>query len=99
MGEGIYITLGEQGQYVLMRGMNNENPVIIYLHGGSSSPDTYITYGFTDYLADEHTVVAWDQRGCGRTYFHNADSDPANATASFQQAKAPWNTLSRYLHT
>lgn len=94
--EGVYITLGGQEQYVLMRGMNNENPVIIYLHGGPSSPDTYTTYGFTDYLTDEYTIVAWDQRGCGRTYFHNADSDPENTTASFQQAKADLDDLVNY---
>lgn len=95
--EGIYITLGGQEQYVLMRGINNENPVIIYLHGGPSSPDTYTTYGFTDYLTDEYNIVAWDQRGCGRTYFHNADSDPSNATASFQQAKADLDELVNYV--
>lgn len=44
--------------------------VIIYLHGGPSSPDGYVSYGFTDYLADDYTVIAWDQRGCGRTYMH-----------------------------
>lgn len=95
--EGIYVTLGGQEQYVLMRGMNSENPVIIYLHGGPSSPDTYVTYGFTDYLIDEYTVVAWDQRGCGRTYFHNADTDPENRTADFQQAQADLDDLVNYV--
>lgn len=91
--EEAYVTLGGQEQYVLMRGMNNDNPVIIYLHGGPSSPDTYVTYGFTDYLIDEYTIVAWDQRGCGRTYFHNIESDPQNTTASFEQAKADLDEL------
>lgn len=95
--EGVYISLGGQEQYVLMRGMNNENPVMIYLHGGPSSPDTYTTYGFTDYLTDEYTVVAWDQRGCGRTYFHNAYSDPENASASFQQAEEDLDDLVDYV--
>jgi predicted alpha/beta-fold hydrolase len=65
--EGIYVSLGGMEQYVLVRGMDTDNPVIIYLHGGSSSPDTYVTYVFSDELIDEYTVVAWDQRGCGRT--------------------------------
>lgn len=94
--EGVYLTLGGQEQYVLMRGMNNENPVIIYLHGGPSSPDTYITYGFTDYLVDEYTVIAWDQRGCGRTYFHNRENDSGNAAASFAQAQADLDDLVDY---
>lgn len=69
-----------------MRGMAQDNPVIIYLHGGPSSPDTYATYGFTDYLIEDYTVIAWDQRGCGRTYFHNIENDPENTSASFEQA-------------
>ncbi len=91
--EGMFLTLGGQEQYVLMRGMNKENPVIIYLHGGPSSPDTYITYGFTDDLIDDYTVVAWDQRGCGRTYFHNLDHDPNNEKASFEQAQEDLDEL------
>lgn len=94
--EGTYVTLGGQEQYVLMRGMNSSNPVMIYLHGGPSSPDTYVTYGFTDYLINDYTVVAWDQRGCGRTYFHNMGSDPENATASFEQAKTDLDELVDY---
>lgn len=95
--EEVYLTLGGQEQYVLMRGMNNENPVIIYLHGGPSSPDTYITYGFTDYLIDEYTIIAWDQRGCGRSYVRNEEIDSKNTTASFEQAKADLDDLVDYV--
>ncbi len=94
--EGTFLTLGGQEQYVLMRGMNMSNPVIIYLHGGPSSPDTYATYGFTDDLIDDYTVVAWDQRGCGRTYFHNLDNDPKNEKASFEQAQEDLDELVDY---
>lgn len=94
--EGTFLTLGGQEQYVLMRGMNTENPIIIYLHGGPSSPDTYTTYGFTDSLIDDYTVIAWDQRGCGRTYFHNLDNDPKNEKASFKQAQEDLDELVDY---
>ncbi len=97
--EGIYVPLGGQEQYVLLRGKNLENPVIIYLHGGPAGPDTYCTYGFTDYLTDEYTVVSWDQRGCGRTYFKNEDADADNATASFEQAAADLDALVDYVCT
>lgn len=94
--EGHYITIGEQEQYVLMRGMNKDNPVIVYLHGGPSSPDSYVTYGFSDYLVDDYTIIAWDQRGCGRTYIHNMDIDSNNNTASFEQALEDVNELVDY---
>lgn len=94
--EGTFLTLGGQEQYVLIRGMNAKNPVIIYLHGGPASPDTYTTYGFTDDLIDDYTVIAWDQRGCGRTYFHNLDHDPKNETVSFEQAQEDLDELVDY---
>jgi predicted esterase len=95
--EGIYVSLGGMEQYVLVRGMNTDNPVLIYLHGGPSSPDTYATYGFSDELIDEYTMVAWDQRGCGRTYFHNIDTDSENTAASFEQAQEDLDELVDYV--
>jgi pimeloyl-ACP methyl ester carboxylesterase len=94
--EGIYVSLGGMEQYVLVRSMDTDNPVIIYLHGGPSSPDTYATYSFSDDLVDEYTVIAWDQRGCGRTYFHNINTDPENTSVSFEQAKEDLDELVDY---
>lgn len=70
--------------------------MIIYLHGGPSSADTYVTYGFTDYLIDDYNVIAWDQRGCGRTYFHNIEDDINDDTVSFDQALADLDELVDY---
>jgi pimeloyl-ACP methyl ester carboxylesterase len=42
-------------------------------------------------------VVAWNQRGCGRTYFHNIDTDSENTSASFEQAKEDLNELVDYV--
>ncbi len=94
--EGIYVTLGGQEQYLLIRGKNIENPVIIWLHGGPSSPDTCVNYTFQKYLVDEYTVINWEQRGCGRTYFHNIGNDSKNETASFEQAQSDLNGLVDY---
>ena len=95
--EGTYLSLGGQEQYVLMTGSDTSNPVIVYLHGGPSSPDSYCTYSFADYLTDDYTFVCWDQRGCGRTYFRNMDVDPDNSTATFEQAEADLDELVDYV--
>lgn len=84
--EDKYVTLGGQEQYILIRGNNIDNPVIVYLHGGPTSPDAYVSYAFVEELADNYTVIAWDQRGCGRTYERNKDTDAMNSTATFEQA-------------
>uniref|UniRef100_UPI004056E081 alpha/beta fold hydrolase n=1 Tax=Acetatifactor sp. TaxID=1872090 RepID=UPI004056E081 len=94
--EGIYVELGGQEQYLLIRGEDCNNPVIIWLHGGPSSPDGFVNYVFTKYLVNDYTVICWDQRGCGRTYFRNADSAPENQTFSFEQALLDLDDLITY---
>ena len=94
--EGIYVPLGDQEQYLLIRGENVENPVIIWLHGGPAAPDAFANYTFQKYLTADYTVVNWDQRGCGRTYFKNADVDPNNETVSFEQAQEDLDELVDY---
>ena len=95
--EGIYVELGGQEQYLLIRGEDTGNPVMVWLHGGPSSPDAFANYTFQKHLVDDYTVVNWDQRGCGRTYYRNKNTDPRNETASFEQAQADLDELVDYL--
>lgn len=92
-----YIDLCGQEQYYLIRGEDVSNPVIIWIHGGPASPDTMETYTFSNYLKDDYTVVAWNQRGCGRTYYKNKDKDSYNDTATFEQAQADLDALVDYV--
>lgn len=94
--EGIYVNLGGQEQYLLIRGENKDNPVIIWLHGGPASPEGYANYYFQKYLTADYTVINWDQRGCGRTYFRNKEADPENKTATFEQLQTDLNDLVDY---
>lgn len=94
--EGIYVELGGQEQYLLIRGADINNPVIIFLHGGPSSPESYVNYSWVNDLLDDYTVVDWDQRGCGRTYEHNKNIDPDNKTATYEQAQKDLDELVDY---
>ena len=86
VNESAYPEIGGQEQYCLIRGRDASNPVILYLHGGPGGPDACASYLFSDHLIDDYTVVCWEQRGCGRTYYRNKAQDPDNATVSFEQA-------------
>lgn len=99
VNEDIYIPLGGQQQRILVRGMKKENPLIIYLHGGPASPDTSYSDAFTRELTDDYTVIAWDQRGCGRTYLANEEQDPENDTADFEQIQNDLDELVDYART
>ena len=67
------VTLGGVEQWLLIRGHDVTNPVLVFLHGGPGSPA--IHYGRFAFKALEHdfTVVTWDQRGCGKSYHHGID--------------------------
>ena len=94
--EGVYIPIGGQEQYLLIRGRNVDNPVMIWLHGGPSSPDAMVNYVFQNELIEEYTIINWEQRGCGRTYFYNKKTDPNNETVTFEQAQSDLEEIVTY---
>jgi len=67
------ITLGGVEQWILIRGQDTSNPVLVFLHGGPGSPA--ILYGRFAFkpLEQYFTVVTWDQRGCGKSYHAGVD--------------------------
>jgi pimeloyl-ACP methyl ester carboxylesterase len=94
--EGIYVTLGGQEQYLLIRGQDVSNPIIVWLYGGPAGPDAYTTYVFEQQLTDDYTFVNWDQRGCGRTYYRNADESD-HTSVTFEQIQEDLDELVDYL--
>lgn len=73
--EAKYIELGGIKQYVQIRGENVDNPIIVFLHGGPGVPMTFLSYYYQRALEDDYTIVNWEQRGCGRTYYENIDNN------------------------
>jgi pimeloyl-ACP methyl ester carboxylesterase len=61
-------------QWILIRGRDRRNPVLLYLHGGPGSPTMPESWTFQSPWEDFFTVVQWDQRGAGKTF---ASNDPA----------------------
>lgn len=66
-----FITIGGIGQYIQIRGQDSLNPIIIVLHGGPGNNMAYYSYDWQSALEKEYTIVHWDQRGCGNTYYKN----------------------------
>ena len=63
------ITLGGMKQAIHIWGKKAENPVILFLHGGPGVPNRHgMAVNHMD-LLDDFTIVAWDQRGTGGSYF------------------------------
>ena len=62
------VRIGGVDQGVLLRGQSTDNPVLLYLAGGpgqSSLPHPRVIF---EELERDFIVVAWDQRGTGKSY-------------------------------
>lgn len=70
-----YITIGGISQYIQIRGQDISNPIIIMLHGGPGSNMAYYSYDWQTDLEQDCTIVHWDQRGCGNTYYRNKEAN------------------------
>ena len=68
IAEAGYVRLGGLEQWMMIRGENVANPVLVVLHGGPGFSDTAFLRYHTPELEKSFTVVYWDQRGTGRSY-------------------------------
>lgn len=69
--ESAYIDIDGMKQYIQIRGENTGNPVMIFIHGGPASPMGYVSAYYQRELESQLTIINYDQRGCGRTYYAN----------------------------
>jgi pimeloyl-ACP methyl ester carboxylesterase len=58
-----YLRLGGVDQWVMIRGEDVTNPLLILLHGGPGFPEARLFRHFNSPLERDFTVVYWDQRG------------------------------------
>ncbi len=68
VNESMYVEINGTKQWISIYGEDQDNPVLLYLHGGPGSSTSPYDYAFTRKWADVYTVVTWDQRNCGKSY-------------------------------
>ncbi len=86
------IPLGGMKQTIHIWGTKPENPVVLFLHGGPGVPNRHgMAKNHMD-LTDDFTIVAWDQRGTGGSYF---GCDPE--TLNLEQLISDCGELIEYL--
>lgn len=79
VNEAGYITLGGSRQYITLRGEDDRNPLMLFLHGGPGAPISCVSYVYQRELEGQLTVVNWDQRGSGRSYYEPPSASPVTA--------------------
>ena len=68
INQSMYVDINGSKQWIGIYGQDQDNPVLLYLHGGPGAATSLYDYAFTRKWSDVYTVVTWDQRGCGKSY-------------------------------
>lgn len=69
--EKLVLSIGGIKQSFSIRGKDTDNPIILFLHGGPGGPMTSVAYKYQSLWEQKYTVVNWEQRNAGKTYFLN----------------------------
>lgn len=91
------VELGGVKQWILLRGQAQQ-PIMLVLHGGPGSADIATAGGYQRDLESRFLVVNWDQRGAGKSGYHDASSSTGLSTdLSIEQLVADATELIRLL--
>jgi len=93
--EKCFIEIGGIQQGFFLGSENQENPVILFLHGGPGSPELVLLYRYisSECLEKYFTVCYWDQRGAGMSFSNSIDP----ATMTLEQMIEDTRQITEYL--
>jgi pimeloyl-ACP methyl ester carboxylesterase len=74
------VTLGGIKQWLLIRGQDTRNPLLLFLHGGPGMPMMYLAHDFQRPLEKQFVVVQWDRRGAGKSYSADTPAQSISVT-------------------
>ena len=68
ISESQYLEINNTRQFMLIRGHEENNPVLLFLHGGPGASETSMLLKCNSELEKKFTVVYWDQRNAGNSF-------------------------------
>lgn len=69
------LKLGSYEQWILIRGQNKHNPILLFIHGGPGTPNIGVAADTQQLLEKRFCVVNWDQLGSGLSFYHNISKE------------------------
>lgn len=93
ISEKVFVEIGGVRQGMFIRGMNMNNPVLLYIHGGPAFPNYFLIDKYTPGLEELFTVCYWEQRGGGLSYSKDVKAESMN----FEQLASDAIEVTNYL--
>ena len=75
ISEKIHVSINGVNQGMFIKSRNKANPVLLFIHGGPSMPEYFLTQNYPTGLEDNFTVCYWEQRGAGLSYSSDIPSE------------------------
>lgn len=74
------LSLGKTEQWILIRGQNRDNPILLVLHGGPGAPLFPFArdLGWKNGLEEHFTIIYWEQRGTGKSFHFSISPQSMN---------------------
>lgn len=91
ISEKIFVNINGVEQGMFIKSKDSTNPVLLYLHGGM--PEYFLTQKYLTGLENYFTVVWWEQRGSGLSYY----ADIPQETITLEQIVSDTKELTNYL--
>lgn len=82
------VILDGDEQFIRIRAAKEGLPLILFLHGGPGVCDRHLVLGAQSSLAEEYTMVCWDQRGSGKSYTPAVKGQDLSVERYVQDARA-----------
>ncbi len=95
------IALGNLKQWIFIRGVDQNNPVLLFLHGGPGAPLWGMSSSrkYDAELIKHFTVVHWDQRGAGKSFNSDIQVDSMTLDRFVEDCNELIDFLRNRLHT
>ncbi len=81
------VKIGGIDQYIMIRGRDRNNPILLFLHGGPGYAQISYARKYQEELEESYVVVNWDQRGSGMSYSYDIPKETMNREQFIEDGK------------